>query len=1013
MASTTQNDRQAKLDTALNTLKAGGEVYINKYSRARQRDGKIYTWNPQVVTNGLSLINGDKARLANAIKAGNISIISKADLAAGLNPTPSVPKPVGSKKPKRTVKGKADDDNGKKKKKPKVKLRKEADPELATGKRLKNPLGALSSYNYQISLYMITPDALELFKQDGYKNISKVGVMAANAAGPGVDNNAVTAGAYIIAQSGGVNNEFENRAPSFGLDYYIDSLAFEVAGPKETGSPVAEYNFNLKIIEPYGFSFISNLKRAAEAVKDYTTRLNKKKAAVAKKKAAAQQQRTRRRDTGQPKQLRFQESLGESIKRIKGELNRPKYRQNAPFQSDKDLFAPLRGKNPTKPCVVTREKYLGKSGSSGSGNSAGKPKGTDKNSGAASTPYDPTKNIFVLGIRFFGYDASGHPVRGTDITAATNSFGVPIDGATQEIDPGNNSFSLFERYYPVTIASVATTVDGRATSYDIVAQGLDMSAIGTKRGIINNKTEFTAETVGEALDKLMTKLNKEQEKNNKNSQAGYNYDLKYASAYDADRIRNCKIVSKADLDKYKWPGSGAKNTKESNANTETKKGNKPKNNARKITLAEGTPILQAINQIIAQSSFLEDALKTVFTTALEPDQEKEDLPALDNSGKKTIEWFQCTPDIGNLTWSDKTADWVYDINYVLNIYDTPVLDTAYTNPGTGYYGPVKRYDYWYSGTNTEILRYEQKLDTAFYSVFLSDEFGKDKNDKKGGTNAKEATNGSGNSAGSKTSLVPNQRTGQPTQGKQGVGMEAQNGYLTSLFDPNAQAMATVTILGDPDWLMATTNTQFGQNESTVYNKFYGGDGYSISPAGGQIFFEIDFKEAVDYKSEGTFIATKEGGGVSGAPGTLSLNSSILFWKDPKSLSTLVKGLSYTCQTVRSEFRQGVFRQTLSGTLNSFGDAGKEDTGAARENKNKSTNSGPNRTNSNATTSNKGQKAATGTQPPKIETANQYIDRAKATQQGNYQNSRFQSKNDLFAGLRGTTPGSKPKNTPET
>ena len=37
----------------------------------------------------------------------------------------------------------------------------------APGRRLKNPLGALSSYTYQLSLYMITPDAYDAFNAGG------------------------------------------------------------------------------------------------------------------------------------------------------------------------------------------------------------------------------------------------------------------------------------------------------------------------------------------------------------------------------------------------------------------------------------------------------------------------------------------------------------------------------------------------------------------------------------------------------------------------------------------------------------------------------------------------------------------------------------------------------------------------------------------------------------------------------------------------------------------------------
>ena len=922
MASSNNSDRQKQLNSALDTLKAGGSVYLNKYSRAIMVDGKIVSYNPEVANVGDFRAGNarlTKEKLAAAVAAGKGTIITQADLAAAINPKPTVPKPVGSDKPKTKVKGSADDDRGKKKpisaeKKNNPKLRTTADPELTTGKRLKNPLGALSSYTYQLTLYMVTPDALETFKQDGFKSISKLGDLLE--AQDNIEGAAIGPGAYIVAQSGGVNKYFEQRAPSFAFDYGIDNLSFEVAGPQASGSAAAEFNFNFTIIEPYGFSFISNLKRASEAIKDYQKRIAKKRSEIAKKKLASEKQR---------------------------------------------------GK-PAKPADNVNRQAAQTSSTAPQTNN------TDTNTGSGSTataPQDPTSNLFVLGIRFFGYNASGKPVKGTDTTAATNQVGQVIydnedNIVTQAIDPGNDTYSLFERFYPIILSEVKTTLDGRMTKYDCVATGYSMQAFGTKRGMINNKIEVQGNTVGEMLDDLMKQLNKEQKTLNNDSGSNYSYSVKYASEPDRNRIRSSKIVSSADLDKYKWPGSGATKAEQSNASTEVTANNTPKNNKRRLTIADGTPILQAINQIIAQSSFLQDALKIVFTTALEPDPNKTDDPALDLTGQKTIEWFHCIPDISNFRWNDNTADWVYDIDYILNVYDTPILDTAYTNPGKQYYGPVKRYEYWYTGTNSEILQYQQVLDKNFYTTFLGDAFGKSAADssanKNGGTNTTDATNGSGNAAGVTAPLVQNQKTGQPTQGKQGLGMEAQNSYLTSLFDINAQATATVTILGDPDWLMSTTAAvynnkgEFGaslaQNESLVYNKFYGRDGYSISPGGGQVFFEIDFKEAIDYKSEGIDIPTKDGSGVSGAPGTLSINSSILFWKDPKSVSKLVRGLSYSCYNVKSEFRNGQFRQILTGHINTFGDSGSIDNGTGRENNSTSSNSGTN-TGSNGTTSNQG------------------------------------------------------------
>ena len=989
MATTTNNDSQNKLNTALATLKAGGTVPISKTSAARMVNGVIYIYNPQVVQ-AFQFV-GSKEKVAAAVKSGKISPISTAQLSAALNPTkPTVPKSAGSKQPKKKLKGTADDDKGKKEPAKKVKVRTEEDPDLSPGKRLKNPLGALSSYNYQLSLYMITPDAMEVFKETGYRDINSLGVMYAGANGPDVDNNAVSAGAYIIAQSGGVNLATEQRAPSFNFDYGIDNLSFEIVGPKESGTATAEVEFSFVITEPYGFSFITNLKRAADAVKDYNNRLNKKRAAVAKKKAAAQQQRTRTRKKKSATQT-YMDMMNDVIK--KRQAGKTEEQITGMTWKNGRAVAPKKS-----PYADSKWYY--------NSTTSGKPKGAGTTN-QTGTPENPSRQLFVLGIRFYGYNASGKPVRGTDTTAATNVRGGVIPGAEQEIDPGNDSYALFERYYPIMITGMTTTVDGRQTQYVVKAQPYQLAAMGTKRGMINNEFEITASTVGEAFDKLMETLNKEQQKLNNNTGSGYSYDIKYASAEDADRIRSARIVSQADLDKYKWPGSGAKKTKESNADTETTKNNKPKNTARTVKIKK-QPIIQQINEIIAQSSFLQDAMKTVFTTALEPDQDKEGLPELDTPGNKTIEWFHCTPDVSNLVWDEKRADWVYDIDYILNVYDTPVLDTAYTNPGKKYYGPVKRYEYWYTGTNTEIIRYKQELNNAFYNVFINENFDKDnkKANQNGGQNTQNASGGSGNGAGSTTPLVQNQKSGQSGLGKAGLGMEAQNGYLTSLFDPNAQATAEVEILGDPDWLMSTAKTGYGKNESTVYNKFYGNDPYTVSPAGGQVFFEIDFKEAIDYKSDGQNIETKDGKGVTGAPGTMSINSSIMFWKDPKSISKLVKGLSYSLTRCKNIFSGGTFKQVLYGTLNSFGDSASNDDGKARPNNSKKSSSGPVKGNAKATTDNKGWKNADYeawkrySKDPKVRDA--------AWKKKQAQDAAFTQKLNA-----GTPPLLRARNTPET
>ena len=697
------------------------------------------------------------------------------------------------------------------------------------GKRLKNPLGNFSSYTYQLSLYMITPDAYNAFIASGRREINVLN----SAVGTGTDSGA--GGAFLIAQSGGINNDTQQRAPGFTFDYGIDNLSFNVstnAKANETASNTTSFKFN--IIEPYGFSFITKLKQASDALAGYAK-------------------------------------------------------------------------------------------ATGSGWSA-----------------NPSKQFFILGIKFFGYDESGNIITGKE----------NYEGTT--LDPNSTGNGLFQTYYDIVISSIKFKIDGKATTYNIEAASMaPQSAFTIKRGMINGSKEITAANVEEAFNELFGKLNKEQEALLKANSIGKANKYKVRFIGDAAEIGAASLVTPEDLDKFKWPGSGATNSKESNAASEV--ASKPNNTKRTITFNNDTPILQAINNIIAQSTYLRDALQVVYTTSLENDKKKDGAVQNKPDTKKSIKWYNCSAEISDAEWDDVIGDWAYTMTYVIQTYETPVIDSAYANPGKKYYGPHKRYEYWYTGKNSEVLMYEQNLDNTYFNVALDGGTGTPASSSSGNaapssTSTGTTPAGSGNSGGSggatSTPKAPNKRTSQPRIGKLGNAMEAQNNYLTALYDPGAYATAKITILGDPDFLVQDSVG----SENQIYSRFYGTDGFTVNPNGGQVFIEIDFKEAVDYVSGGgdNLDGTKQ------APGTLNINESILFWKYPEDVSKQVKGVSYMVREVQSTFANGAFKQVLQCNINDFGDPASANEAEARpadsETNNSQKNSGPAAApNSNAST----------------------------------------------------------------
>lgn len=677
------------------------------------------------------------------------------------------------------------------------------------GKRLYNPLSKLASYTYQLSLYMITPDAYAAFVASGRQ---KIDVLATGA--PPSTSSSVGAGAYLIAQSGGINNSSTRRAPGFELDYYIDNLRFKtLIGTKATGtdtSAVADFSF--QITEPYGFSFLTNLKRAADSLKAYTD--------------------------------------STSYKNLSNDF----------------------------------------------------------------------KQIYILGIRFYGYDINGNL-----ITSKDSLYGQPIDPA--------GSGALFENFYDMQFTNVKFRLDGKTVVYTVDATGINAQALlGTKRGRMPTGLKVQGATVNDALqgpDGLFTKLNKTELEKTTKDPASATYPNKYNVIYQGDaatRIGLASMVTKSDLDKWRWPGSGAKNTSESTDAQGTKP---PDPNERLFTFNNDTSIIQAIEQIIKKSSYMEQALSTVYSNAKQPDPNQKNNPQVKRDNPVPIAWFTVSTEIVGVTWDPKIQDWAFEQNFIISVYDIPSVATPYAPDKTRYYGPHKRYDYYFTGQNSEVLDYQLTFNNLYFNTVLgienkdfkqigtgqnpgagreTEQTGSNSNSGSATGNTQNTAGNTGqkpdapppgskdNSAGTATaggaSVTPGVRSNSNRTGSLAVGLEVQNSIVTSLHDVETYANGSIKILGDPDFLVRDSSTSI----TSLYSKFYDTDGYTISAQGGQVFIEVAFKEAVDYKN---------------STGLMEINENIFFLNYPQYIKDMAQGaVIWEVSEVDSVFASGKFEQTL-------------------------------------------------------------------------------------------------------
>jgi hypothetical protein len=490
----------------------------------------------------------------------------------------------------------------------------------------------------------------------------------------------------------------------------------------------------------------------------------------------------------------------------------------------------------------------------------------------------PLDQHFVLAIRFYGYDENGTLIDATKFSSKDTM--------------GGNPNAVFERYYLIKITEFKFKLDGKATVYNIKAAPVPMSeAYGTKRGLVSTQITCKGGNVQAALtgnDGLIAQLNKIQEDTVKSNL--YKLADKYEIKFEQDSIIPTSKLNNAKQDKSNTVTSPVTSTVQNN----------PQQAAKAVALSTETnipitpqPILSAIDKIIAQSEYVLAALNQVNNPA-EPEGETDPKPA-----SKELNWYHINPLVEPYGWDEQRKDWAYKLTYQVHQYKIPYLRSPYVGSRAEYPGPHKRYEYWFTGQNSEIINYEQTYNGLYYLLFA----------QISGDN-KTVSDGNGN--------APIAAVGGPPQAIDssggGIAGTQASQVQNFLYSPKDQAQFKATILGDPDYLtqsvgMNTLNTNF-------YKAFsiYGYDGFTINPNGGEVFIEITFKEPVDYNAtidpNTRVINYKEENGLLGINQSVSFYSPKLFSEEAAENKSLI----YMLTTVTSSFSRGRFTQELAGVL---------------------------------------------------------------------------------------------------
>lgn len=639
-----------------------------------------------------------------------------------------------------------------------------------------NPLGNYSSYSYQTTLYMSTPDAINRFINEG--------VFDKN------DDH------YIIAQSGGIGLDEKRGLTDSGkvgpgekgLDYFLEDLEIKMLLTGYDGSPTVGTEIKFKIVEPTGFNLFKKLEQLSGQINQISDIIKNKK-------------------------------------------------QN--------------------------------------------PQGIPEADPA------PMQQFYLIGIRFYGYDASGNLASSSYFQKKNQFYNPNKPESRSTID----EYATYERFFTFTITEVNYTVSGKIVTYDFIGTPISNNVgHGVKFGLLNSVNTIVAGNVEEAIGNsdsqnkkgsgtksLLDCLNEQEEQKTSKNKASeeISYSVKWLPG--TEKLRQGKLL---DDPIYKNNVPAADVKKPSDATVKASERAQSVNTDKKqLPLQSGNHIMMIMDQIMAKSSYVSEALILQNNEAIE----SESKPTSDTA---EISWYSINPVVKIKGRDVITRDWAYDITYYIQMQRIEYVRAYYVKNRSLWLGVHKKYQYFLTGENTEIVSFEQTFNNQFYLL-------------------QSITTDPSNI--NVNNLTPAQVQGGTPDNT--IASRANRGSLPEadaairMNSPADLAEAKIRILGDPDYITSNVGgivPHFDLGGSEFFRR-YNISMETLNPYNNQIWIAINFRGSTDYKEDGTLE-------------TLPVDFYGVIEKrtnSKKEKELLEYGVIYRVIDINNYFNDGKFTQELS------------------------------------------------------------------------------------------------------
>jgi hypothetical protein len=294
-------------------------------------------------------------------------------------------------------------------------------------------------------------------------------------------------------------------------------------------------------------------------------------------------------------------------------------------------------------------------------------------------------------------------------------------------------------------------------------------------------------------------------------------------------------------------------------------------NVRTFTFDAGTPIIVILDEILKNSSYITDQAAYIVDEITQ--QTKPQKPLGD------LGWYKISVATTPIKYDEKRRDFAYNITYIISTYGISSMMSEYF-PAGSLRGLHKSYKYWFTGQNTQVIRYEQKFNAAYKLTFSNNKIA---------TNTKALTNQLARAA----PAIEYQAAvaGSSTHGAEGITNSIGASAADYLYSPTDIARVNLNIVGDPAWIQQGEAAAGVGSLNFDFNPFNPDGGINFDAQ--EIIFDLQWNTVADYDVNGTGLANP-----NKTPATAQASQIY----------------TYTAFECTSKFSKGKFEQDLQGKL---------------------------------------------------------------------------------------------------